>query len=340
MLAAVFLAALWLFARPLALLTLGAAIAAALAPVVHVLQKRMSRILAVVLVYLMIFLIFGGIFGIILPTLVGQAQELLEMAPAWIEDIQSLYENWVGDIPVFETLANQLGEVFSTLLAVPLGLISAGFDIFIVAFISLYTLLEAPKLRRFTLSLFPGGQRERVDEVLQAMAQSMGGFVRGTVIVSILVGAITYIGLLIIGIPFSLVLALLAGVMEFIPYLGPILASIPMLIVALMQSPGHALAVLIFFVILQQLESNIFVPNVMRTQTDISPLLVLIAILIGGSVGGLLGVLVAIPLASALQTFVRLAIAPAVRRQTGAGREVEADEEEAEEAKLGQEERK
>jgi predicted PurR-regulated permease PerM len=91
-----------------------------------------------------------------------------------------------------------------------------------------------------------------------------------------------------------------------------------MLLVALLESPTQALIVLVFFIVLQQLESNVFVPNIMHSQTEISPLLAMLAIVAGGTLGGLLGALVAIPLAAALQVFVSLVVAPLIRRQSGA----------------------
>jgi putative heme transporter len=316
--AAVLLLVLWLFGRTLALFVLGMAIAAALAPMISKLERRIPRFLAILLVYLIIFLVFLLMVWLIIPAFVEQASELIALAPEIISRLQNLYDNWGSDIPIVETFFNQVMQFGTTLLAVPLGLASALVQIFLVFFISLYALVEAPKARRFIGSLFPAGRREKVLHVLEEMANAMGGFVRGTVIVAILVGLLTFIGLSIIGVRFSLVLGLVAGIFELLPYIGPILASIPMLLVALLESPTQALIVLVFFIVLQQLESNVFVPNIMHSQTEISPLLAMLAIVAGGTLGGLLGALVAIPLAAALQVFVSLVVAPLIRRQSGA----------------------
>jgi predicted PurR-regulated permease PerM len=317
-LATLLVAVLALFGRTLALFVLGLAIAAALSPIVSRLERRIPRTVAIVFLYLLILLAFALIVWTIFPAFVEQGEELVHMVPEIADFIQGFYEQWGGDVPIFETLFAQMGQVLSTLVAVPLGLASAFVQIFLVLFISLYSLIELPKLRRFIGSLFPPGRRERVDGVMMEMANAMGGYVRGSVIVAILVGIITYLGLTIIGVRFSLVLGLIAGVFELLPYIGPIIAVVPMLLVALLESPTQALIVLVFFVVLQQLESNVFVPNIMHTQTEISPLLAVLAIVAGGTIGGLLGALVAIPLAAALQVFVARAIAPLVRSQTGA----------------------
>lgn len=318
--AVLILAALWLFARTLALLALAIAIAAALVPLVAWLEKRMPRTLAVLLVYLGILVIFVIIGWIIFPPIFAQAQEIALIAPDLISQVERLYEQYapVGEVPFVERLLEQLGQGIGRLVAVPLGLASGVVDLVLILFVSLYTLIEAPRMRRFALSLFPVESRPQVDHVLNSMAQAMGGFIRGAVITAIIIGVVTSIGLSIIGIPFPLVLGLIAGVLELLPYIGPIIAAVPMLIVALLQSPTQALIVLIFFVILQQLESNVLVPNIMKTQTEISPLLSIIAIVAGASLGGILGALVAIPIAAALRVFVREVAAPMVRRQTGA----------------------
>jgi putative heme transporter len=318
--AVVVLAVLWLFGRTLALLALGFTIAAALAPLVSWLERRMPRTLAVVVVYLAIFGIFVLMGGIIFPPIFEQAQELAMVAPELIAQAELLYEEYapIGEVPIIQQLADQLGQITGRLVAVPLGLASGLFDLVLILFISLYTLVEAPRMRRFALSLFPEERRDRVDHVLNSMAQAMGGFIRGAVITAIIIGTVTSIALSIIGIPFPLVLGMIAGVLELLPYVGPIIASIPMLIVALLQSPTQALIVLVFFIILQQIESNILVPNIMKTQTEISPLMSIAAIVAGVSLGGLLGALVAIPIAAALRVFVREVAAPMVRRQTGA----------------------
>lgn len=312
---------IWLFARPLALLTLGVAIAAALAPLVNKMEQRIPRVLAIIIVYLLILLAFVAIIWIIFPAFLDQGSELVSMLPEIIQEVQDLYESWGSDLPLIETFFTQISQFATTIIMVPLGLATAVVQIFLVLFVSLYTLVEAPKLRRFTASLFPAGRRERVLYVLDEMAGAMGGFIRGTVIIAIVVGLFTFIGLTLIGVRFSLVLGLIAGVLELLPYLGPVLASIPMLLVALLESPTQALIVLVFFVILQQVESNILVPNIMHSQTEISPLLAMLAIVAGGSLGGLLGALVAIPVASALQVFTKLVLAPLIRKQTGADRQ-------------------
>jgi predicted PurR-regulated permease PerM len=162
------------------------------------------------------------------------------------------------------------------------------------------------------------------------MAEAMGGYIRGVFIDSLLVGIITYIGLLIIGLDYPLVLAVLSGVLEIIPVIGPLLAGAAMVLVAILQAPDLVLIVLIFAVVLQQVESNIIVPNIMRGQAEVSPVLTILAIIAGERIGGVIGALIAIPLAAALRVFVVEVVAPIIRRRTGAWRSSGAEEEDRE----------
>jgi len=314
------LALVWVLARPLALLTLGISIAAALAPMVAWLARRVPRLLAIVLVYLVVLLLLAGIGWIIIPQLVNQAREISFRAPALIREMQDLFAQ--GDrifgVSLMDTLLPQVGQFSALLISMPVRIISSLFDILLVLFISVYLLIEAPTIRRFLLSLFPAGYQKRVDGLVMDISQAMGGYVRGTVLTSIAVGFLTYLGLLVIGVDFPLVFGLLAGLLEVIPYLGPLIAAVPILIVALLESPVQGLVALIFLFVLQQFESLVLRPNIMHTQTAVSPLLVILAIIAGSTLGGLLGVIVAIPLAAGLRVVVKEVIAPAVRRYTTA----------------------
>ncbi len=133
-----------------------------------------------------------------------------------------------------------------------------------------------------------------------------------------IIGATTYVGLLVIGVDFPLALGLIAGLLEILPIVGPIIAALPVFAIAILQSPLKALVAMVFIIIVHQLEGNVVVPNVMRSQTNISPLLVLLALAGGFAVGGLLGALTAIPLVTVARILLLEAVAPAVRRWTGA----------------------
>lgn len=311
---------LWLLARPLTLLLIAIVIAQVLAPLVGRLERWLPRSMAIVLVYLALVLIVGGVGALILPPLVSEGQSLVLNAP----DLVTQSQEWLRGIDpdsasrVTDAVQSAIDRFADVLLSLPFTLFSSVIDVVLVFFMSLYWLIATPALSRFALSLFPPRHRRRANDVMDAMGQTMGGYVRATAINAAIIGVLTYIGLLVIGVQYTLVLAVLAVVGEFLPVVGPILAAIPAIAVALVDSPQQAIVVTIFFIVLQQLESNLLVPIIMRQQADVPPLLSLFGLLAGSALGGLLGAIIAIPLAGALRILVIKVLAPAQREWSGA----------------------
>ncbi|GAB4510809.1 MAG: AI-2E family transporter [Anaerolineae bacterium] len=307
-----------LVAQPLAMFLLAITIAAGFAPVVRWLSHWLPRTVAVLLIYL-VFLITLVIIGILIaPSLETQFTQLLDSLPQIQDRAQQVIDELGLSSSVIETVIGAIQQFGNTLISVPITILTAVADTIFVLILSLYLLLDAPGIRRFVLSLFPDELSQQVDDVGTDMLEAAGGWVRGVVIDVIIVGIIVAVGLTIIGLPFALVLGVMAGLFEILPIVGSLLASIPVLLVALLQSPTTALITLIFFLIVQQIEGNLLAPNIMHDQAKVPQFLVLFAILVGGAVGGILGALVAIPLAAALRVFVVRVIAPFIRQQTGA----------------------
>ncbi len=314
------LALIWLLARPLSLLLAAVVVAQALAPIVGWLERRLPRPVAVLLVYLALALMVGGVGWLTVPPLVDQGRELVMNTPWMVEHGRAWAARVdpVGADQLIGAIQRTVNRFTGVLVALPLTLFSSLLEVFLVLFMSAYWLISAPALRRFALSLFPSTRRDRAGDVLSAVGETMGGYVRGVAINALVVGAVVYAGLLVIGVDYPLVLALVAALGELVPVVGPILAAVPAVAVALAESPRQALVVLAFYVVMQQIESNILMPQIMRRQADVPPLLSLFALLAGSAVGGLLGALVAIPLLGALRVLVIQVAVPAERRWAGA----------------------
>ncbi len=316
----VIVAVFWYLARPLALLILGISLAEALAPLVSFLERRIPRILAIVLVFLLLVIVALLIGWFVVPTLVGQAQSLVSQTPKLISEIQGLVRQvpWLNTGLIPNAATSTLGYLAGLLVRLPIAILASVFDLVVIVFIGIYWLVVSPSMHQFFLSLFPLERRENLDLLLEDMGSAMGGYIRGTAINGVIMAVLTYIGLSLIGVPYPSVLALLMGVMELIPVLGPIIAGAMSVAFALTTSPTQALITLAFIILLQQTEGHILVPNIMRSQANVSPLLAVLALLAGGTVGGLIGALVSIPLAGVITVFVHWVLAPAIRRQTGA----------------------
>lgn len=313
-----FLAFFVLFARPLALLILAIAIAAALAPLANRLARRIPRSLAILLLYATLFVSIVVVMTLLLTPVAAQASDFIERIPDIAQEIGDfLTANGIAT-QVDNSLTGQLVQSAERLITTPLAIFSGLLEGLLVLIVSVYLLIDTPKIRRFILSLFPSRARERVDAVGLEMMAMAGGYVRGVAINVVVVSTITTIVLMLIGLPFALVLGVTAGLFEVFPVVGSFIGAAPILLVALWQSPTTALVALVCVLIIQQLQGNVITPKVMKDQAKVPQFIVPLVIVGGAGVGGVLGALIAVPLVAMIRVLIERVVAPAIRRVTGA----------------------
>jgi putative heme transporter len=319
-LAVAFLVLFMQTAQTLALLFAAIVIGEALSPVVDRLERWMPRGVAVAAVYAGLVIVVGGMLWFITPRIADQSRQLVEDLPGITGDIRGFLEdNGLGtDSDLWSLAQDNIGRVTGALVSVPMSVVTSVTQIVLIIFMSIYWLIARESLRTFLRSLVPDDRQPTLDGVLGSLSGTVGGYVRGIAIGAVIIGISVYAGLTVMGVQFAAVLAILAAFGEVIPILGPIVAAIPAVIIAFFQSPGLALAVIIFYVVLQQIESNVIVPNVMSSQVSIPPILVIIATAAGGSIGGVLGAIIAIPIVGAVKVLIVEVAAPGIRRWTGA----------------------
>lgn len=319
-------------ARPLALIFIALVIGEALSPIVTLVERWAPRVAAVIIVYVGLLLVIAGIGWLIFPPLVGQAAETITDGPGIAEQVRDLLDS-LG-IPqsdrIVSTAQARLSDVGGALVNLPLAIVSGAAEIVIVFFLSLYWLLTVRSLRAFVLSLIPERHHPYAEETFRELSRMMGGYVRAAAIQGLIIGAVSYIGLRLIGVQFPVILAVIAGVTEMIPVVGPLIAMIPILGVALLSSPTTALITLGFWIGLQQFENHVLTPGIMRSQTNLPPFLVLVALFIGGGTAGIVAAFVAIPLAGVLKVLVVRLLAPWIRSLAAARDEPERGRAEAE----------
>ena len=161
-------------------------------------------------------------------------------------------------------------------------------------------LLEKEKLETRLASLF-GSKEERVKLLIVKIEEKLGAWLQGQLILSLVIGILSYIGLTLLNIPYALPLAMIAGIMEVIPVIGPIISALPAIFLALTISPFLSIAVAVMYLVIQQLENNLIVPQVMKRAVGLNPLIVILAIAIGSRLLGIAGALLAVPLAVVIQ---------------------------------------
>jgi len=302
----------------LAVIALGIVVAVTCAPIADFFARwRIPRALAVLGIYTLLGTILGLFLWYAIPEVLGEAERLfgegdeIEAKYAEIaEDYNLPPLSEVGDY--VEPLARSLAPTAARqALVAATGLVYL-VTIFVVAL--LYTTVKEPANELF-LSLMSPRHRKRADEVSRILGTRIRGFVIGELMSMTIVGVVTYIGLVILGVPFPFLLATIAFLFELLPVLGPWLSAIPAVVLALTVSPELAIAVVVFYLVLQQIESNVILPLIQRHQTEAPAILVLSAVLLGGAAMGVLGALVALPLMIVAHTLLMEVVVPWRQRE-------------------------
>ncbi|WP_100404930.1 AI-2E family transporter [Bacillus solitudinis] len=282
-------------------------------PVVNLLSRKVSRGLSILILYLSVIALFTVIVLVIGPELQKQFNSLARNMPFFINEIRDLFislqenefvsrfqesENFSLE-EITSKLVNYLNDIVAAIganIASVIGFIANLIIILIIIpFVLFYMLKEGEKAPKQVLKLLPRKQQSEGRLVLSDMDKALSSYIQGQIIVSVCVGVLVYIGYLIIGIEYPLVLALVAMFTNVIPFVGPWIGTFPGLIVGFLDSPLMALWVIIVVVVVQQIESNLISPQVMGKKLDIHPLTIILLLLVAGRFAGLLGLLLAVP---------------------------------------------
>jgi predicted PurR-regulated permease PerM len=197
------------------------------------------------------------------------------------------------------TLAQTTKSIFVTITSIFGGLIS----LLLVLVITFYLTVEEDALKKFVKYIVPAKHRTYTMDLIERMQIKIGLWLRGQLLLSVIVGILTYIGLSILGVKYALLLAIVAAIFEIIPYLGPWLAAIPAVLVSFSDSLVKVVLVIVLYIIIQQLENNLIVPKLMQKMVGLNPIIVIMAILIGIKLGGVVGGLLGVPVAAAISVY-------------------------------------
>ncbi len=274
-----------------------------LEPLVNLLSKiKIPRGVSVLISYILAFGIVGGVIALIVPALVEQTTSFVNALPLYLSNLgiaSYISGNLASDF--LARLGNLPGEVFKFTISIFSNVISV-VTVLVFAF---YMLLAREKLED-QLGFFFGEEKQKeLGELINRLENRLGGWARGELSLMFLVGLVTYIGLALIGIPFALPLAILAGLLEIIPFLGPIVAAIPGIVIGFGISPFTGIAVIALAFLIQQLENYVLIPKIMEKSVGVSPIITLIALAIGARFAGVVGMIISIPTVITLQVFLK-----------------------------------
>lgn len=300
----------------LAIVFLALIISAALSPVIDRMAKRgIPRALTIIISYLLIIGIFAGIVYFVLPPVIGQLRQMAEQLPTYFSHfttfIERLREFGIqahlidGSQQNLTALSDFLNQLTSEIFSTTKGFIGGFVALLTILVLTLYLLLDEGGIKKFLTALIPLKQKNQVVNIANKVGLGLGAWLRGQIILAIAVGVVVYIGLYFLKVPYALTLALLAGVLEIIPIIGPIISAIPAILIALTISPTMALVVTAFYILVQELENKLLVPKVMQLSVGLHPVTIIIVLLIGAKLMGILGILLAVPVTTMIYIILR-----------------------------------
>jgi predicted PurR-regulated permease PerM len=292
-------------------------LALAMNPAVDWFQRHgiKSRGLASGITFLLVLAAFAGLGALFVPTVVNQVTDLVNKIPDYVHDI-SKGKGRFGFLETKYHLQEKIEDAIrkggakkvfglsGTAISVTKSVISIVVGIITIAFLTFFMLLEGPKwLERF-YGLLPPESRPRWENVCNQIYRTVGGYVTGNLLISVIAGGSTTIVLLILNVPFAVALGLVVAILDLIPLAGATIAAFLIGTVAFIHSIPAGIIVVVFFIIYQQIENHFLQPVVYGRTVQLSPLVVLISVLIGAELAGILGALGAIPVAGAIQVLI------------------------------------
>lgn len=276
----------------------------ALSPLVEKLTSRkVPKTLATFLVFFVTILIIVGVMVVGFTPLITQTSILTRRLT---DTISFILQSYSIDYSVIQ---QELPNLSQQAIGFTLDLFQNLIGFVSVIVITFYLLLDRKNIEEKAATLFVGNQ-EKAKKMITIIEEKLGAWLRGQIILSVIIAVLVYVALTILGIESALTLAIIAGLLEVVPVIGPIIAAIPAILIALLTSPILAVMVAISYLAIQQIEGHVVVPQVMKRAVGLNPLLVILSIAIGGRLLGIGGALLAVPIAVVIQVVLQETLTP------------------------------
>jgi predicted PurR-regulated permease PerM len=292
-------------------------IASAIAPAVNLLGKlKIPRVIGALLIYIVAIGALGLLISLAVPSIAKEIKDLSSNLPNYINFLSDKFESIQKDsskyqdiIIQFQGFLSGMGDFLrksaSNLLSTAINVFGGIFSLLLILIISFYLSVQKKGVQHVITSIVPHEHRDYILNLWERSQRKLGRWLQGQLFLGLLIGILVYIGLSFLDVKFALLLAILAGVLEIFPYIGPVMAAIPAIILGFLQAPILGLWVLVLYVVIQQMENHLIVPLVIGKIVKLNPVAVILALLVGGRLGGLTGMILAVPLAAVLAEFLR-----------------------------------
>jgi len=302
---------LYLIREVIALLFVAIVLAAAFDPWVDWMQRyKIPRAISILLIYIIMISVLSLLIVLMVPPISEQIGQLSKNLPLYYQrlaiGVTQVTDNGIRQptLPqALQTLSVTLGQttksVFSTITGIFGGLVS----FIAVLVIVFYLTVEEAMLKKFIHLLTLPKYREYVTGLINRMQEKIGLWLRGQLALCLIIGIMTYIGLVILGVKYALLLALIAGVLEIVPFVGPVISAVPAILVGFSDSFLKVILIIILYFVIQQIENHIIVPKVMQKAVGLNPIITILAVLAGAKLAGVVAALIAVPVAAAIGVF-------------------------------------
>jgi predicted PurR-regulated permease PerM len=261
-------------------------------------KHRVPRVVSVLLTYVLIIGALVGTVSLLIPAVVNETTSFVNNLPGYLSNIGVTQ---VISSEIIKGFANNAGMAPGAIFQFTFSIVNNIVAILAVLMFAFYMLVSRDKLEDQLGISFGEEKKKELGGLIDTLEKKLGGWARGELILMLVVGTATYIGLRIIGIPYALPLAILGGILEIVPLLGPIVAAIPSVLIGFGISPLTGLGVAAMAFLIQQLENYVLVPKIMEKSAGVSPLITLIALAVGARLAGVVGAIISVPVVITLQ---------------------------------------
>lgn len=289
-------------------------------------EKKVKRPVGILLIYLVFGVALTVVTIFVIPQLINNTRELINILPGitieyrnnfngmvniiststWPEDIKSaIFKEINRGVQIAE---NMVLDILKNTLTGFMKTVSTLFDLVVSMIIAYYILKDAEYFKNVSLSLVPKKWRNGIIGASREINGVLSNFIQGQLLTALIVGSLEVIGLIIVGIKYPLILGMLGGVANIIPYFGPFIGAIPAVAVALIESPVKAVWTVLVFVIIQQVDNGFISPKIIEGRLGLHPVTTILAVLVGGEFFGIVGMLVSVPIAAMVKILGRRAI--------------------------------
>ena len=285
-------------------------IASAISPFANWLdEKGFPRLLGVLLLFLVVLALIIALLSIIIPYVSRDISQLVSTLPQFVAKVSiSLekaqqgspqYLDFLSEIQnLLETFSTYLQQSSQSIFGLVISIFGGVMSAVAILIISFYLSVTKKGIENFLGSVVPEKYESYVIDLWKRAEHKVGLWLQGQLLLGLIMGLFVYVGLSLMGIKFALVLGFLAAILEIVPMVGPVLAAIPAIILAFLQSPSLGLWVVVFYVVVQQIENHVLVPVVLGKTIGLNPVVVIIALLIGQQLAGVPGMILSVPIAT------------------------------------------